>query len=193
MWNASKFPVQCCVLLGKLYPCLYVLQGSCWLGFLCVEAPSHRWESSRICNPILSESFLQSTRSAVAAWLSLQHCNGQGRGWLVFLPTTWDWVKSCDHCHSTNEKTWREEEKVVSPLETDGYTACCGDVIPMVQSPLQSWWDKDCDTRMKPAREPERFLGYFLEKQWLNLSSVHCKMGLNIWSDQEQQVEGLLN
>lgn len=58
-----------------------------------------------------------------------------------------------------NEKTWREEEKLVSPLETDGYTACCGDVIPMVQSPLQSWWDKDCDTRMKPAREPERFLG----------------------------------
>lgn len=164
-----KFPVQCHVLLGELHPCRYVLQGSCWLGFLRVEAPSHRWESSRIHNAILSESFLQSTRSAVAAWLSLQHCNGQGRGCPFLLPTAWDWVKFYDHYCSTNDKTWREEEKVVSPLETDSYTACCGDVIPVVQLPLQWWWDKDCDTRMKPAREPERFLGYFFGKAMAKL------------------------
>jgi len=72
----------------------------------------------------------------VAAWLSLQHCDGQARGWPVLLPTAWDWLKSRDHCHGTSEKKWREEEKVVSSLETDSYAACCGNAIPVAHSPL---------------------------------------------------------
>lgn len=51
-------------------------------------------------------------------------------------------------------------------METEQHGVHCrDDVIPAVQSLLQWWWIKDCDTQTKPECEPERFLGYFLEKQ----------------------------
>lgn len=53
------------------------------------------------------------------------------------------------------EKTWREEETLFSPTETESHMARAG----VMGSP---WCrDEDWDAQVKPECEPERFLGYF--------------------------------
>lgn len=55
------------------------------------------------------------------------------------------------------EKTWREEETLFSPTETESHAARAG--------AMGSPWcrDEDWDAQVKPECEPERFLGYFGE------------------------------